>query len=258
MLAGGGLQLKSIFDSSKASRRAATDFAQQQTAMLRRQHQENILAQQAIAAQQAEQQRLREQSNAAAVAAIDRNTRPEVEQQITDMTGRREAGYQTISNLNPVAIDVGSSATAPKIVGDSIARSIADVVAKSTDRGKNRAALEGFNDVSFNADLALRNDADTIKTLAGLNTIAGKMAQGQKNYIDATTGITANQIETMGSGINNALAVRLQKAQNAKSIGDLLFMAGSMGAGGAKGGAGASSGAATPNGQMAWNGGSGT
>lgn len=242
---GAGLQAKSAIDSGSAQRDAATQFSQQQTALMEKQQQTNQAAQAAIAEQQMQQKALSDKANAAATNAITQNSLPAQQQQLQDLTDKRAQAYQTISDLNPVNIDLGSSVNAPSIVGDAISKSIAGAAAKGQQQAKAKAAIEGFGDLTTGDSLGIKSAADNISTFGNLNNISNALAKGQSDYINTSTGLTNDQISNAGSAINNALGVKLARAGNAKAIGDLLFAAGSAGAGAAAAQGGAGFGAAT-------------
>lgn len=241
MAVGGGLQAKGAIDAGKAQGRASTNFLSQQTQLLRQQQLDNKAAQDKIAEQQAKQQQLRDQAGAVGDAVITANSRPAQDAAEADAVAKRNMGYQTIANLHPVAIDVGNSANAPSIVGDAIAKSIASAKAYGDNQAKAKAAIEGFGDLTTNNQLTLKDNADTIRTLGTENDVSTKLAQQQKDYMSTLAGITNNQITTAGTGVNSRLEYDKAQAGNYSTIGDILFKAGSMGAG-AAGGAGTTAG----------------
>lgn len=255
---GGLLQGASAINSGKAQNRASTNFLSQQTQLLRQQQLDNQVAQAKIAEQQAKQQQLRDQAGGVTDAAITANSRPAQDAAEADAVAKRNLGYQTIANLHPAVIDVGNSAGAPSIVGNSIARSIAEAKAYGDNQAKAKAAIEGFGDLKVNNQLTLKDNSDTIRTLGTENNISSVLAKQQKDYMDTLAGITTNQITTAGTGVNARLQYDKAQAGNYNTIGDILFKAGALGAGMAAKSANPTiiSGAAKPNGQMAWNGGS--
>lgn len=239
MAAGGGLQLKGAIDAGKASGRASTNFLQQQTALLRQQMADNEAAQAKIAEQQVKQQGFRDEAGGISDAAIVNNSLPAQDALQKELTDKRNLGYQTISNLHPVNIDIGSSPNAPSVVGNAIAKSISDATARGVQQAKAKAAIEGFGDLSTNNQLTLKDNSDSIRTIAGLNNISSRLAQQQKDYMNVLASITSGQIENAGTGVNARLAYDKAQAGNYSTIGDILFKAGSMGAGAAKSGASA-------------------
>lgn len=247
MALGGGLQLKGAIDTGKAQGRASTSFLQQQTELLRRQMADNAIAQAEIAKQQEQQAKYREQTGGITDTAITENSLPAQEAALQAFTDKRNLGYQTISDLNPINIDVGSSRDAPAIVGNSIARSISDATARGVQQARAKAAIEGFGDLNTDNQLKLRDSSDSIRTIAGLNNISSVLARQQKDYMDTLAGITSGQIENRAAGINSKLQYDKAKAGNYSTIGDILFKGGSMGMA-ASGGIGTSAGSAMTGG----------
>lgn len=232
MALGGGLQIKSAIDSGKAQQNASTDFLQRQTALLSQQQKDNQNAQAQIALQQAAQQKYRDQSGAVTDAAITSNSRPAQDAQQAAIEAQRNAASQSISDLHPANIDLGNSPTSPSIVGDAIAKSIAAAKAKGVQQAMAENAIKAFGDLNTNNQITMRDNSDKIHTISGENNISGTLADQQKDYMNTLAGITTNQISNAGTDVNTRLAYNMNKNKQISSIGDLLFKAGSFGAGG--------------------------
>lgn len=237
MAAGTAAQTYGSISAGKAQTRASTDFLDRQTQLMRQQQLDNQAAQAQIALQQQKQQQLRDQSGAEVDAAIEQNAAPVQHNIQDDLTDQRAQGYQRISDLNPISIDIGSSAGAPTVVGDAIAKSIAKAKAFSDQQAKAKAAIEGFGDLNNRNQLALKSTAGNIKTLGTENDVSSIMARQQQDYMNTLAGITSGQIATAGTSANSRLQYDKSKAGNVSTIGDILFKAGSMGYGAAGNGA---------------------
>lgn len=230
MVGGAGLQAKSAIDSSNAQRRTATDFAQEQTALLRRQSEVNKAAQAKIAEEQAKQQDIRNKVQLATDSAINSNSSTNQNQQIEDLTGSRIQGYKTISDLMPVAIDFGGSKNAPSVVSEAIKGSVDRATTKGDQQAAALAAIQAMGDVSVRNKIGTARTADELGTFSRLNNISNVVAGAEGNYMNTIANLTSAGIENAANSANQRLGIKKAKAQNAKAIGDLLFMAGSMGA----------------------------
>ena len=230
MVGGAGMQAKGAIDASRASRHAATDFANDQTALLRRQAEANRRAEANIAIEQARQADLRKKAQGITSEAIDRSSRASHDTQIENRIAEKTNKFSSISDLVPINIDLGGSKNAPSIVADAIEAS----VGKAADFGKQqfgaRAAIEALGDVGVAKDIARARSVGNLSTVGGLNTVSSVLAGNEKNFINNLANMTSNQISLASQNANNRLGVKKAKAANANAIGDLLFMAGSAGA----------------------------
>ncbi len=109
MAIGTGFSAASAAKESQAQRRSATDFANRQTEIMRRQSETNKSALAKIQEEQAKQQELRNKSQSATDRAITENSVQNQNQQIDDKTANRVNAYKTISELLPVDINLGGS-----------------------------------------------------------------------------------------------------------------------------------------------------
>ncbi|MES3016203.1 MAG: hypothetical protein V4721_00430 [Bacteroidota bacterium] len=231
LIGGAGMQAKGAIDAGNGQRRAATEFAQKQTELMRRQEATNTAALAKVAEQQARQQEFRNQADAVTSAAIDRNSRPEQEKQLQDLTDTRVGGYKSISNLVPVTIDLAGSKNAPAVVADSISNAIGRATSKGEQQATARAAMEAFGDLGIRNNIGSSRSAESIGTLRNLNNISSVIAEAEKNNANTMAGITSSQIENFAHGSDLKAGVTNAKAANAKAIGDLMFAAGSAGMG---------------------------
>lgn len=236
MGAGLGSQIGSALYSGSSSRKAATEFAQQQAALMRRQQEANRAAQARIAEEQAKQADIRKRIQASTESAIEGNSAATQTQQIDDFTNKRIKGFKTLSDLLPVNIDLGGSRNAPSIVADAIKGSVGRATTKGQQQAAAKAAIEALGDVGVRNQIGTARFADELGTSRRLNNISNVLAGNERDFMNNLAQLTSSQISLAGQGANQRLGVKKAKAANLKTIGDLLFMAGSMGMGGGGGG----------------------
>jgi len=233
MAIGTGFSAASAAKESQAQRRSATDFANRQTEIMRRQSETNKSALAKIQEEQAKQQELRNKSQSATDRAITENSVQNQNQQIDDKTANRVNAYKTISELLPVDINLGGSKNAPSVVSNSISNAVAKASDKGDQQAAALAAIKALGDVGVSNKISTARTADELGTYARLNNISNVVANAEKNNANNLAQISRSQIENAFTGANAKYAVKRAKASNGKSIGDLLFSVGSMGAGAA-------------------------